>query len=84
VLLLNRGQTESAVEQFKRAVEADPKYAEAHFQYATALLGKATADASGKISAPEAVDELHEYLALKPDGPNAAAAKDMLAALGKN
>ncbi len=82
-LLLERNQTDAAAEQFKKAVGADPNYAEAHFQYATALLSKATADASGKVSAPEAADELHKYLALMPNGPNAAAAKDMLAALGR-
>ena len=81
-LLLDRGQTDAAAAQFKKAVAADGNYAEAHFQYATALLGKATTDAAGKLSSPEAVDELHKYLALKPNGPNAAAAKDMLAALG--
>jgi tetratricopeptide (TPR) repeat protein len=82
-LLLNRGQVDAAVEQFKKAVAADPKYAEAHFQYAMALLGKATVDASGKIAAPEAADELHKYLALAPSGTNAQAAKEMLASLGK-
>jgi tetratricopeptide (TPR) repeat protein len=81
-LLLDRGQTDAAVEQFKKAVTVAPSYPEAHFQYATALLGKATADSSGRISAPEAADELRKYLALAPNGPNAAAAKDMLTSLG--
>lgn len=81
-LLLNRGQMDSAVEQFKKALAAEPNYAEAHYQYALALLGKATADASGKLVAPDAVEELHKYLALKPTGSNADSAKEMLAALG--
>jgi len=72
-----------AVEQFKKAVAADPNYAEAHFQYASALLGKATIDASGKIVAPDAVDELRKYLALAPSGQTAQSAKEKLAAVVK-
>jgi len=33
-LLLNRGQSDAAVDEFKKAVAADGKYAEAHFQLA--------------------------------------------------
>ena len=42
------------------------------------------ADASGKlIGPPAAVQSLQKYLVLKPNGPNASAAKDILSSLGK-
>src|SRR5579862_8913863 len=49
-LLMNQGNMDAAAEQFKKAIETDPNYAEAHYQYATLLLSRATADASGKVS----------------------------------
>ena len=47
------------------------------------LAAKASTDASGKITpAPGTVEALQKYLELKPDGVNAASAKEMIAALG--
>lgn len=83
VLLLNKGQNDSAVEEFKHAIDTDPNYAEAQYQYGVALMGKATTDKSGKIIAPPgAVEALQKYLSLKPDGPNAESAKELIATLG--
>jgi tetratricopeptide (TPR) repeat protein len=82
-LLVNSGQNDAALDEFKKAIDADPDYADAQYQYGVALSAKATADASGKIVAPPgAVEALQKYLDLKPDGANAQSAKEMIAALG--
>ena len=82
-LLVNSGQNDAAADQFKKAIDADPTYADAQYQYGLTLAGKATTDASGKIVAPPgAVEALQKYLSLKPDGPYAASAKEMIAQLG--
>ena len=80
---VNTGNTEPAVTAFKKAIETDPNYADAYYQYGISLMGKATTDTSGKIVAPPGTTEaLQKYLELKPDGPFAQGAKDLLASLG--
>jgi tetratricopeptide (TPR) repeat protein len=82
-LLVNSGQNDAAMEEFKKAIAADPEYADAQYQYGVALSAKATTDATGKIIAPPgAVEALQKYLDLKPDGAYAPSAKEMIAALG--
>ena len=82
-LLVNSGQNDAATEEFQKAVGADPNYADAQYQLGMALAAKASTDASGKITpAPGTIDALQKYLELKPDGVNAASAKEMIAALG--
>jgi tetratricopeptide (TPR) repeat protein len=82
-LLMNSSQTDGALEEFRKAIQADPNYAEAYFYLGSTLVGKATMDASGKMQAPDGtVEALQKYVQLKPDGPNAAAAKQLIAALG--
>jgi tetratricopeptide (TPR) repeat protein len=82
-LLVNSGQNDAAMEEFKKAIDADPNYADAQYQYGVALSAKATTDAKGNIVAPPgAVEALNKYLELKPDGANAQSAKEMIAALG--
>jgi tetratricopeptide (TPR) repeat protein len=82
-LLVNSGQNDAAMEEFKKAIDADPNYADAQYQYGVALSAKATTDAKGNIVAPPgAVEALQKYLDLKPDGANAQSAKEMIAALG--
>lgn len=82
-LLMNSGQTDGAIDEFKKAIDADPNYAEAYYYYGSTLVGKATLDPSGKMVAPAGtVEALNKYLELKPDGPNAQSAKDLIAALG--
>lgn len=81
-VLTNTGQTEAAGEAFKKAVEADPNYAEAQYQYGIYLVGKAKPTPDGKFDAPPGTREAFEkYLQLKPDGPNAESAKAMIASL---
>jgi Tfp pilus assembly protein PilF len=82
-LLVNGAQSEAAGEEFKKAIDADPKYADAHYQYGLYLTSKATTDKDGKIiPAPGTIEELQKYLELKPDGNFAASAKELIAGLG--
>ncbi|MDP9170249.1 MAG: tetratricopeptide repeat protein, partial [Acidobacteriota bacterium] len=83
-LLVNGGQNSAAEEEFRKATELDPTYADAQYQLGMALSAKADVDAkTGKVTpAPGTVEALQKYLELKPDGANAQSAKEMIAALG--
>lgn len=83
--LVNGGQNDAAADFFKKAVAADANYADAHYQLGICLLAKATVDSkTGKITPPDGTaDEFQKYLQLKPDGPFAQSAKEMLASLGE-
>jgi tetratricopeptide (TPR) repeat protein len=82
-LLMNSSQTDGALDEFKKAIAADPNYAEAYFYLGSTLMGKATMDAKGNMQAPPGtVEALQKYVQLKPDGPNADSAKQLIAALG--
>lgn len=82
-LLVNTGQNDQAVDEFKKAIAADPNYADAQYQYGVAMAGKATTDSTGKIVAPPGtIEALQKYLELKPDGPYAESAKELIAQLG--
>jgi tetratricopeptide (TPR) repeat protein len=85
-LLMNGNQTDGALDEFKKAIAADPNYAEAYYYYGSTLVGKATLDQkTGKMIAPDGtIEALQKYLQLKPDGPNAQPAKDLIAALGSS
>jgi tetratricopeptide (TPR) repeat protein len=78
-VLVNIGQLEPAGEAFKKAIEADPNYADAQYQYGVYLVSKATTTADGRIVPPAGTKEaFQKYLELKPDGPFADSAKGML------
>jgi len=82
-ILTNTGQTDAALEAFKTAIEKDPNYADAHYQYAVALSSKMQTTADGKVIPPPGMKEaLEKYLTLKPDGPYAEGAKGLMAMLG--
>jgi tetratricopeptide (TPR) repeat protein len=83
--LVNSGNPNDAADFFKKAIDADPNYADAHYQYGVCLMGKAQVDnKTGKITPPAGTaEQFQKYLELKPDGPNAQSAKDMLASLGE-
>ena len=82
-VLVNTGQTAAAEEAFKKAIDADPNYADAQFQYATALSAKLATGSDGKVVAPPGMKEsLEKYLALQPTGQFAEAAKGMLQMIG--
>jgi tetratricopeptide (TPR) repeat protein len=81
--LVNTGKSDEAANFFKKAIDADPNYADAHYQYGIALMAKAQVDKSGKITPPEGTaEQFQKYLELKPDGPFAQSSKDMLTQLG--
>jgi len=80
---VNGGQPGPAEAAFKKAIEVNPEYADAQFQYATALSARLTTDKSGKVIAPEGMqDALQKYLQLEPMGQYAEAAKGMLQVIG--
>jgi tetratricopeptide (TPR) repeat protein len=74
-----------AAAAFDKAIAADPNKADAYYLKGTDLISLATADSSGKLSAPEGTAEaFQKYLALQPNGAHAEEAKQMLAALNAN
>ena len=82
-VLVNTGQTAASEDFFKKAIDSDPNYADAQFQYATALSAKLTTVADGKVNAPAGMQEaLNKYLELQPNGQFAEAAKGMLQMIG--
>ncbi len=82
-VLTNTGQTDAALEAFKKAIEADPNYADAYYQYGITLMAKVTIGPDGKmIAAPGTAEAFNKYLQLAPDGANAATAKEMITSLG--
>ena len=78
-LLVNNGQTEPAGQAFKKAIDSDPNYADAQYQYGIYLIAKAQVGGDGKITPVPGTREAFEaYLKIKPDGPFAQSAKAML------
>ncbi len=81
-IMYNQGKMDEAGEAFKKAIAADPKNANAYYYEGQALLGKATMSKDGKIQAlPGTVEAFQKSLELDPNGPNAAAAKQMIQTL---
>ena len=78
----NAGKIDEANAACDKAIAADPNYAEAYYLKGTNLLGKATLNGNKMVAPPGTEDALKKYLELKPDGPNAEAAKALLASLG--
>jgi tetratricopeptide (TPR) repeat protein len=82
-ILTNVNQLEPASIAFKKAIGADPNYADAHYQYGLYLFSKATITADGKtVPVDGTAESFQKYLELRPEGQFAEAAKGMLAAVG--
>jgi tetratricopeptide (TPR) repeat protein len=82
-VFVNNGQAAAAEVAFKKSIEVNPDYADAQFQYATALSAKLATGADGKVVAPDGMkDALEKYLSLEPTGQFADAAKGMLQMIG--
>ena len=71
VTFINSGQAAEAVEQFTKALQADPNHPEAHYQLGVSLLGFPE-------RMDEAVEHMKKYMELKPDGPEAATAQALV------
>jgi len=81
-VLVNTGQNDAAGEAFKKAIDMDPNYADAQYQYGMFLLGKAQVTPDGKvIPAAGTKEALEKYLQLKPTGPFADSAKGALTSI---
>lgn len=82
-VLTNMNQTSAACDAFKKAIDTDANYADAHYQYGICLTSKATAKPDGTIVFPEGTAEaFQKYLQLRPDGSFAESAKGMLTSMG--
>lgn len=80
---VNSGQSGPAEVAFKKAIEVNPDYADAQYQYGNALSARLTTGPDGKVVAPEGMkDALEKYLQLDPMGQYADAAKGLLQAIG--
>jgi tetratricopeptide (TPR) repeat protein len=75
ITLFNAGDAKGSVSFFEKAVVADPNLAKAYY-----MLGLACANAGENDRARE---NLEKFLAMAPDDPDAAAAKEMLEFLKK-
>jgi Tfp pilus assembly protein PilF len=82
-LYTNAGQVDPALDTFKKAITADPNCADAYYQTGINLMAKVTTTPDGKmIPVAGTTEAFQKYLSLKPDGPYAQSAKDMLTTLG--
>jgi tetratricopeptide (TPR) repeat protein len=80
---VNTGNMDPAGEAFKKAIELDPNYPDAHYQYGIYLIGKATTTPDGKITPPPGTaEEFQKYLELSPTGQFADPSKAMLQSIG--
>jgi Tfp pilus assembly protein PilF len=74
IVHLNAGRAAEAAAAFKKAVEIDPKLADAYFHLATSLLNQG--------DTPGTIENLEKYLALSPtNAQNVATAQGLLKAL---
>jgi tetratricopeptide (TPR) repeat protein len=81
---VNAGQPGPAEAAFKKAIDTNPEYADAQYQYGLALSARLTTDKSGKVVAPDGMKEaLGKYLQLDPMGQFADSAKGLLQAIGE-
>lgn len=81
-VLTNANKLDAAIAAFTKCTEADPNRAEAYYWKGIDLLGKATLKGD-KMIAPEGTAEaFNKYLELKPTGPYADTAKQMLTQIG--
>jgi tetratricopeptide (TPR) repeat protein len=82
-VLVNTAQNDAAGVAFKKAIDADPNYADAQYQYGIYLTSQAKTDSSGKVAAvPGTIEAFQKYIDLKPDGPFVESAKGMITMLG--
>jgi tetratricopeptide (TPR) repeat protein len=82
-ILINSGQNDAAGDAFKTAIEKDPNYADAYYQYGIVLLAKMKVGSDGKmVYAPGNKEAFEKYLELKPSGPHAPEAQEFIKQMG--
>jgi len=80
----NAGRVDDANTAFDKCIATDPTRAEAYYQKGVNLMGKATLKGDKQVPAPGTVEAFQKYLELAPTGPNADAAKAMIASFGES
>lgn len=84
-MLTNSGDVSGASKAFSKAVEADPKNANAHYQLGLTLVGLAEITPEGKtIPAPGTVEAFENYLKIDPNGSFAPSAQSMIEMLSQS
>jgi tetratricopeptide (TPR) repeat protein len=82
-IFTNTGKVDEAIAAFDKTIQTDPNRADAYYYKGINMMSKATTAKDGKFVAPPGTAEaFQKYLELKPDGPQAQNAKDMLASIG--
>lgn len=76
VTMVNGGETEKAIDAFKRALAADSAFAEAYYQMGLCLLGKPE-------TTPAAVEALNKYIQIGQKPDQVEVAKQIIGSLGK-
>jgi tetratricopeptide (TPR) repeat protein len=81
-VLTNTGKVDDAIAAFDKAIAADPNRADAYYWKGVNMMGKATLQGNKMVAPDGTSDAFNKYLQLKPDGPLAEPAKQMLASIG--
>ncbi len=81
-VLTNANKSDEAIAAFDKCIAADPSRADAYYYKGIDLLGKATLKGNKMVAPDGTAEAFNKYLELKPDGPNAETAKEMLAQIG--
>ena len=81
-VMVNTGNTQGAIDAFRRAVETDPNFANAYYQLGMALVGMAETKADGSVvPALGTIEAFEKYVELQPSGPFAPSAQGMVQGL---
>ncbi|HNY42247.1 MAG TPA: tetratricopeptide repeat protein [Bryobacteraceae bacterium] len=83
-IMVNTGQTDAAVNAFKKCTEIDPKYANCWYYYGNSLSGKMQIQGEKVIPPDGMVAALEKYLEMDPTGANAEAAKGLLSTVSSS
>jgi len=81
-VLTNAGRSDEAIKAYDQAIAANPERADSYYYKGINLLGKATMKGNEMVPVPGTSEAFNKYLELDPEGPLAAQAKEMLAAIG--
>jgi superkiller protein 3 len=81
-VMVNSGNTQGAIDAFRKATEVDPNYADAYYQLGVALTGAAEYGADGTVKpAPGTVEAFRKFIELRPGTPAAEQAQGMIQTL---